>query len=601
LTAAIAGLLGLALVLIAPASAFGAGWLAAGQISTIGSSAAHVAMAPDGTVVAAWKRGSRIEATVRPAGGGFGAAEFVSPVNGAASDPRVAIGASGVAAVVWVRQLDSASDRVEATVRLPGGNFGPVQTLQQVSDVTDISESVSQPRVAIDELGNVVVIWQHSMVVTPAPGSNASSIEAAEGTSAGFEAEQEIGSASGANADTVLLKDPAVTFDSEGRAVAVWVRETNIAGHPPERDIERTVKSAGDPLPGPSEVKEVRPSSAGAQDVPALAADGQGDVFIVWRAGSEVWGAALRPGGLTMPGALTLSGNAGNPGPQVAADNGGTAVAIWANEVLNQLQWTFWPAGGSFFAGIDPVPDQAAGQLLEPSLATDASGNTIAVWRHSALGIRASIRSPDGAFAGPVTISAPTTTASEPEIAADAQGDAVAIWNRDGTIEAAFYDGDPPPGSPVGASPSAPQVSDSSAPVVQSLKIARKRFAVGAQQTALNAARRRRTPRGTTFRYSLSEPATVRIAIDRLRPGRRVGSKCRRPTRRLAKKRRCTRIVATGSLTRNSRAGANSTPFSGRIGKKALRPGRYRATVTATDGAGNRSKARRVSFNVVRF
>ena len=158
-------------------------------------------MGPDGTVVAAWKRGTRIEATVRPAGGGFGAAAFVSDVDGEASDPRVAVGASGVAAVVWVRQLDSVSDRVEATVRLPGGSFGPVRTLQQVSDETDISESVSQPRVAVDELGNVVVIWQHSKVVSGEPGVDPgidqSSIEAAEGTSAGFQAEQEVGSGFG--------------------------------------------------------------------------------------------------------------------------------------------------------------------------------------------------------------------------------------------------------------------------------------------------------------------------------------------------------------------------------------------------------------------
>ena len=90
-------------------------------------------MAPDGTTVAVWERGSRIEAAVRPAGGGFGQAVFVSPDDGQASDPQVAIGASGIAAVVWVRQLsDDATQRIEATVRSPGGDFGPVQTVRQV-------------------------------------------------------------------------------------------------------------------------------------------------------------------------------------------------------------------------------------------------------------------------------------------------------------------------------------------------------------------------------------------------------------------------------------------------------------------------------------
>ena len=264
-------------------------------------------------------------------------------------------------------------------------------------------------------------------------------------------------------------KDPDLTFDSEGRAVAVWVRQTDIAGQQTERDIEGTVKPADDSFPGPSAVETVRHSSSGSQDVPALAADGQGNVFIVWRAGSRGVGRCLAsrrahrpPGG----GALALSGNAGNPGPQVAADAGGTAVAIWANAALNQLQWTFWPPASLFFAGIDQVPDQAR----RPACSTNrASQPTPRATRSRSGGIRGWEFAPRfapreaRAFAAPVTISQPTTAASQPKIAADAQGDAVAIWNRAGTIEAAFYDGDAPPGSPVGASPSAPQPSPTSA------------------------------------------------------------------------------------------------------------------------------------------
>jgi hypothetical protein len=47
-------------------------------------------------------------------------------------------------------------------------------------------------------------------------------------------------------------------------------------------------------------------------------------------------------------------------------------------------------------------------------------------------------------------------------------------------------------------------------------------------------------------------------------------------------------------------AGANAIPFSGRIGTHPLASGRYRATITATDPAGNRSDARRASFTIMR-
>jgi hypothetical protein len=51
---------------------------------------------------------------------------------------------------------------------------------------------------------------------------------------------------------------------------------------------------------------------------------------------------------------------------------------------------------------------------------------------------------------------------------------------------------------------------------------------------------------------------------------------------------------------RKSKAGLNVVRFSGRLGSRALKPGRYRAILVATDASGNRSAARRVAFRVIR-
>jgi hypothetical protein len=40
--------------------------------------------------------------------------------------------------------------------------------------------------------------------------------------------------------------------------------------------------------------------------------------------------------------------------------------------------------------------------------------------------------------------------------------------------------------------------------------------------------------------------------------------------------------------------------FSGKIAKRALRPGRYRAVIRATDAAGNVSAPARLRFRIVR-
>lgn len=105
---------------------------------------------------------------------------------------------------------------------------------------------------------------------------------------------------------------------------------------------------------------------------------------------------------------------------------------------------------------------------------------------------------------------------------------------------------------------------------------------------------------GTTFRYSLSEPATVTFAIERRTSGRKVKGGCRATTQSNARRPRCARFRRIGSFDARAAAGANRTPFSGRIRTTPLRPGPYRALLTAVDAAGNRSTRATVSFTVLR-
>ena len=138
-------------------------------------------------------------------------------------------------------------------------------------------------------------------------------------------------------------------------------------------------------------------------------------------------------------------------------------------------------------------------------------------------------------------------------------------------------------------------VPDNQSPLVSGFRAVPARFAVARAGTPLAA----RLTRGTRFRYTLDEPARVRLTIQRVLPGRRAGGKCVRPSPRLRRAKRCSRHRTIGALSRSARSGANSTRFSGRLGKRALRPGGYRAVITATDAAGNRSAARTARFRVV--
>ena len=65
------------------------------------------------------------------------------------------------------------------------------------------------------------------------------------------------------------------------------------------------------------------------------------------------------------------------------------------------------------------------------------------------------------------------------------------------------------------------------------------------------------------------------------------------------RKARCTLYVRKGRLRRQGTAGANTVPFSGRIRRKALRVGRYRLELVATEKSGVRSRTKRLRFTII--
>lgn len=110
--------------------------------------------------------------------------------------------------------------------------------------------------------------------------------------------------------------------------------------------------------------------------------------------------------------------------------------------------------------------------------------------------------------------------------------------------------------------PSGKRTRDTTRPVVRKLRMTQRRFRVRRGATA--------------FRFRLSEKATVRIVVKRR--GRRVGTIRRR----------------------GLSAGRHKIRFNGRLKGRKLRPGRYLAVLTATDGAGNVSRPRTIRFRVLR-
>ena len=109
---------------------------------------------------------------------------------------------------------------------------------------------------------------------------------------------------------------------------------------------------------------------------------------------------------------------------------------------------------------------------------------------------------------------------------------------------------------------------DTLAPALTKASLSKKRFRVRGRRS------------GSTLRFRLSEAATVRVTIERRKTGR---------------------WRKAGALkARKLAAGRRSIRITGKLGKRRLKPGRYRAVLRATDAAGNRSRAARVAFRVIR-
>ena len=123
----------------------------------------------------------------------------------------------------------------------------------------------------------------------------------------------------------------------------------------------------------------------------------------------------------------------------------------------------------------------------------------------------------------------------------------------------------PPPGAPPPPGGGPAPGPDRTKPAVTGFTIKSKRFRV--------------TKAKRPFSFRVSETASVKLVISRK-----------------VKK----RFKVRGTLTRRGLpAGEHTIAFKGRLAGKKLPPGVYRASITATDTAGNRSAVRRITFRVL--
>jgi FG-GAP repeat len=134
-------------------------------------------------------------------------------------------------------------------------------------------------------------------------------------------------------------------------------------------------------------------------------------------------------------------------------------------------------------------------------------------------------------------------------------------------------------------------------PVISAASQSRARWRAGRRAARFS---RRRAPLGTTFHYTLNEPAAISFRFTKTVRGRKVRGRCVAQRRSNRRARACRRRVTRGSLAASAHKGRNRLLFQGVLKRgKRLHPGTYTLVMTAT-AQGLVSRPASLTFKIVR-
>jgi hypothetical protein len=365
-------------------------------------------------------------------GGQAHAAGWLAPVNatpaaGTFSEPRVAIDDRGDIFAAWLVPTGDFAPtvRVQVSKRPLGGEWELPQTLDQPS-----MAGAESPDIGVDGAGNAVVVWALGGQIWQARRS---------ASAAEFETPVAVPAAAG----TTESGFPRIAVNRAGAVGLAWSAQTSSASG--------VVVAAGDSTSS-IDASTVQ-AYFGPTDVtaPDVAIDPAGDIAAIWQANdgsSTSIQATYRPDGGGFPAASEPVDGASFDDPHVALDSRGEAVALYKDSADGSVQASHRPAGGSAWSQLSELDGPSTTGSLD--VAVDNQDSAVAAWVGNNQ-LRTSARPVDGAFGKPP----PQILADHQEapvglsMEASAQGTIALGWrgNLEQTMRAAIR----PPGGSFGA------------------------------------------------------------------------------------------------------------------------------------------------------
>jgi PKD repeat protein len=402
------------LVAIAATAHASPGWLPSQGISEPGKSAFNVGTAMDaaGNAIVVWEREHEsglthdIQVATHSPGGGFSAPATLAP---GSTDPVVAMTPGGRAVIAW-RRFSGGKYQFQIVTRAPGGTFSAPETVAEaVSEV-----SPAGIHVAINEAGDIVFAWSQrnpASELTPDP----------------FFVMAMVRPAGGAFSSPKRVSPP---------------EPQHAAGPGGETPMEKQARYEQEV----DEWSKRRLTAAGVQ----VAIDEAGEALVVWTyqdgivqpfpqpvIPTSTIQASARPAGGSFAPVVTISlpGEVRSDEAQLGFDAAGKAFVAWRHidEFESVIEAATRPLGGGFSS---PQPLSAEGTGIHseiPRLAVTPAGRASVVWRLST-GFETTMQTvdiaPDGSLS-PVQ-SLPLASADNPtypELAGNRNGDLLVVWS----------------------------------------------------------------------------------------------------------------------------------------------------------------------------
>ncbi len=321
----------------------------------------------------------------------------------------------------------------------PAPSFGPSI---KVNDDTGTARQINAV-VAVDGMGNAYAVWWDRRNGGPGDIYSAKLTAGANAWGANVLVNDDPQAVDGAGFD-----GPAIAVDSTGNAHATWYDYRN---RYPQRDIYYAKLAAGSGIWGDNiQINDVMINAG--QGVPAIAADGVGNLYAVWKdwrnGDIDIYFSRSTDAGQPWTANVRVSDSISTQlDPAIAVDWAGNAYAVWEDHRNGvDIYFAKQPSGSSTWSANVRVNDEVRmAHKLAPAIAVDEAGNVFVVWwdnRNGDYDIYFS-RSTDGGqtWSPDVRLNDDTSSAGQalPAIAAHDVGNVYVVWADQRTARKIYF------------------------------------------------------------------------------------------------------------------------------------------------------------------